>query len=70
MVFFQTKKFQYVQILEEIQMENVDIFGNLVRPFGLFYCRFGNLVILWYPRFGILYKEKSGSPRSSPSFAD
>jgi hypothetical protein len=49
-------------------MENVDIYFtatcNLVRPFGIFHCHLGNLVIIWYifPRFGILCQEKSGNP--------
>jgi hypothetical protein len=37
---------------------------SMLRPFGVFYGRLGNLVIIWYIffRFGILYQEKSGNP--------
>jgi hypothetical protein len=53
--------------LEGLKIENVRIFyGNLeyIAAFGTFYSQFGNLVVIWYifPRFGILYQEKSGSP--------
>jgi hypothetical protein len=51
-------------------LKNVDYFmviWNIVKPFGIFY---GSLVILWSfgvfsPRFGILYKEKSGNPEKT-----
>jgi hypothetical protein len=43
------------------------VIWNIVKPFGIFY---GSLVILWSfgvfsPRFGILYKEKSGNPEKT-----
>jgi hypothetical protein len=37
---------------------------NILRPFGIFYGHFGNVVIIWYifHRFGVLCQEKSGNP--------
>jgi hypothetical protein len=37
--------------------------GNILLPFGIF----GNLGTIWYifPRFGILFQEKAGSPAES-----
>jgi hypothetical protein len=51
-------------------MENVGIFcvwpfvGNILQKVGTFYVNFGYLPVIWYifPRFGILYQEKSGNP--------
>jgi hypothetical protein len=48
-------------------MENIGIFyGHLENIMAVWYSKwpFGNLVVFWYifPRFGILYDEKSGSP--------
>jgi hypothetical protein len=36
---------------------------NILRPFGKFYGTLVNFVVIWYffPRFGILYREKSGN---------
>jgi hypothetical protein len=37
---------------------------NILRPFGIFYGHFGNLVVLWYIFlcFGILYQGIFGNP--------
>jgi hypothetical protein len=48
-------------------MENIGIFyGHLesIMAIGYIIWPFGNLVVFWYifPRFGILYHEKSGNP--------
>jgi hypothetical protein len=41
-------------------MENILVIWNTLRPLGIL----GNFVVIWYifPRFGILYQEKSGNP--------
>jgi hypothetical protein len=64
---FSNPNSQFGSILEGVEIYNLCIFydhlvyfaanGNILRPFGLF-C--GHLV--YFPRFGILYHEKSGNP--------
>jgi hypothetical protein len=36
---------------------------NILRPFGVFYDHFGNLMVIWcvFLCFGTLYQEKSGN---------
>jgi hypothetical protein len=53
--------------LEGLAMEDVGIFyGHLVdlRPFDILYRHLLYFVVIWYifPRFGVLYHEKSGNP--------
>jgi hypothetical protein len=48
-------------------MENAGIFYGLLEYFTVMWYilwPFGNVVVIWYifPRFGTLYKEKSGNP--------
>jgi hypothetical protein len=43
--------------------------SDILRPFGIFCGHFGYFMVIWYifPRFGMLYKEKSGnSGQSNP----
>jgi hypothetical protein len=37
---------------------------STLRPNGIFYGHLVHLVVIWYifPRFGMLHREKSGSP--------
>jgi hypothetical protein len=67
MVGFLAKKSKFGYILEGLAMEDVGIFyGHLVHFTVLCYILWvfgivcGNLV--YFPHFGILYQEKSGSP--------
>jgi hypothetical protein len=63
-------------------MENVGIFyvhfvyftalENILWPFGIFCGHLVYFVVIWciFPRFGILYKEKSGNPAANhPKFS-
>jgi hypothetical protein len=49
-------------------MEDVGILGpfclHILRPKGIFYGRLVHFKVIWYifPRFGMLYREKSGNP--------
>jgi hypothetical protein len=38
--------------------------SSILRPFGTFCGRLLHFVVIWYifPRFGLLYQEKSGNP--------
>jgi hypothetical protein len=38
--------------------------GQFLRSIGIFYVQLVYLVVVWYifPRFGLLYQEKSGNP--------
>jgi hypothetical protein len=50
MVSFQTKKTQFVYILEGLGMENlVLVISNILLPLGTYiYWVFGNFVVIWY----------------------
>jgi hypothetical protein len=57
-------------MLEGLGMEKVGVFfGHLEYIMDIWYISwlFGNLVAIWYsfPRFGTLYREKSGNPEPS-----
>jgi hypothetical protein len=54
-------------------MGDVGIFyGHLVyfRALEIFYCHLVYFVVIWYifPRFGMLYQEKSGNPNITKPF--
>jgi hypothetical protein len=57
-----------IQIWEGLKIENICIFyGHLENIIAVWYIKwpFGNLVLFGipiFPRFGILYDEKSGNP--------
>jgi hypothetical protein len=47
--------------------------GSILRPFGIFYGHlvdFVAILVLWFPRFGMLYQEKSGNPVKNKSRMD
>jgi hypothetical protein len=67
MVYFQTKNRNLGKFLRVLQWKMmvylIDI-GSILRPFYTFYDHLVYFVGMWYifPRFGILYQEKSGNP--------
>jgi hypothetical protein len=65
--FFSDQKSQFGHILEDLGMENVVINSGHLDYFatiGYILWEFDNFVVLGYvfPRFDILYSEKSGNP--------
>jgi hypothetical protein len=59
--------------MEGLGMENVALYSGHFEYFmtiGYIYWAFGNFVVIWYifPRFGILYQEKSGNPALHDKF--
>jgi hypothetical protein len=44
--------------------ENLGTFWSILLPLEIFYGHLVYFVVIWYifPRFGILYQEKSGNP--------
>jgi hypothetical protein len=64
---FSNQKSKFGYILEGLVMEDVGIFMailSILRLHGIFYGHLVNFVVIWYifPRFGMLYREKSGNP--------
>jgi hypothetical protein len=49
-------------------LEYLRAIWNTLRPFGIFYSHFGNLVVIgiFFLDFGILYQGKSGNPAPVP----
>jgi hypothetical protein len=67
--FFSDQKSQFGHILEDLGMENVVIYSGHLEYFttiGYILRAFGKFLVIRYifPRFGILYQEKSGNPAS------
>jgi hypothetical protein len=65
--FFLDQKSQFGYILDDLGIENVDIYSGHLEyftSFGYILRAFDNFVVIWYifPHFGILYREKTGNP--------
>jgi hypothetical protein len=68
---FSDQKSLFGNILEDLGMEYVVLFSGHLEYFktiGHILWAFGNFIAIWYilPRFGTLYKEKSGNPDLDP----
>jgi hypothetical protein len=66
-VYFQTKKSnlgKFWRTLEWKMLVYLRVIWNILPPFGKFLRLLGKAVIIWYifPRFGILFREKSSNP--------
>jgi hypothetical protein len=67
MVCFQTKNPNLGKICRALQWKTMVYFmdrWSILCPFVIFCGRFVKFVVIWYifPRFGILFQEKSGNP--------
>jgi hypothetical protein len=65
--FFSDQKSQFGYILEDLGMENVVIYSAHLEYFMIIRYILWNLgnfiaILVFFPRFGILYQEKSGNP--------
>jgi hypothetical protein len=70
MVSFQTKNPNLGKFWWVLQWKMLVFFmtiWSILRPLDIFYGHSVYLVVIWYifPRFGILYQEKSGNPAGS-----
>jgi hypothetical protein len=66
MVYFQTKNRNLGTLCRLLQLKMLVYFIeflSILRPFDTFYGHLVYFVVIWYifPRFGILYQEKSGN---------
>jgi hypothetical protein len=66
MAYFRTKNPNFGSFLRDLQWKMLVIFlaiWSILWPFGIFCGHLLNVVVMWYifPRFGMLYKEKSGN---------
>jgi hypothetical protein len=65
---FSNRKSKYELILNGLAMEDVDILGPFCLFDGqmvyVFYVHLVHFLVIWhiFPRFGMLYREKSGNP--------
>jgi hypothetical protein len=67
MVYFQTKNLNFGSSWRVLQWKMCVYFWDIwsiSQPFCLIYGNLVNFVVIWYifPRFGMLYQEKSGNP--------
>jgi hypothetical protein len=67
MVCFQTQNpnlGKFWRVLQWKILVNFMTIWSILRPLEIFYCHLVYCVVIWYifPRFGILYEEKSGNP--------
>jgi hypothetical protein len=72
MVYFQTENpnsGKFWRALKYVLLEYFMAIWVILRPFGVFYGYFGNLVVIWYIllRFGLFYQEKIWQPWNGPS---
>jgi hypothetical protein len=72
MVYFQTKNPDLGKFWKVLQWKTLVFFSiilSILRPNVVFYGHLLHLVVIWYifSRFGMLYREKSGSPAWFPS---
>jgi hypothetical protein len=65
MVYFQTKNRTLGKFLENLVKEDVCMaIVSILLPNGIFYGHLVHFMVILYifPRFGLLYQEKSGNP--------